>query len=79
MDEYTFSLQERFDKNQERYLFGSLRMVNCVLFVFPSDTGVPGEYKAVLRPFTRDGKQEFAWNDSTLETTTKPLNQGQRK
>lgn len=79
MDEYTFTLTERDDKNHSKYLFGSLRMINAVLFVFPADSGVPGEFKAVLRPYRAGQSNEFSWSDSTLETTPKTENKGTRK
>jgi hypothetical protein len=73
MDQYTFGLQERLDKNNAPYLFGSLRMINAVLFIYPADSGKAGEYKAILRPY-RNTENDFSWNDSTLETTPKTEN-----
>ena len=78
MDEYTFTLTERSDKHHSKYLFGSLKMINAVLFVFPADSGIPGEFKAVLRPY-RSNNQEFSWGDPMVEKTETTQKTGTRK
>jgi hypothetical protein len=58
-DEYTFDLTEKRDRNNRKYLFGSLRLFNVVFFVF-SDPTRPGSHKAIVRPYRarEDGAPE---------------------
>lgn len=58
-DEYIFDLQERRDRNGKKFFFGSLRLYNAVMFIFPSDDGTPGEWKAVVRPYKTPKDNEF--------------------
>jgi len=51
--EFSFTLKEKTDRNKQRYLFGGIHLINCVLFVRPAGTGPDGlpRWQAVLKPY----------------------------
>jgi len=57
-DQLVFTMTERSDRNGQKYLFGSMKMFNVVVFIYPAETGVPGEYKGVIKPFTGTRSEE---------------------
>jgi hypothetical protein len=48
-DEYRIDLEERHDKYQKIYLFGSLRMFNSVMFIRQDKDGA---WHATIKPYT---------------------------
>lgn len=51
--EFIFTMQERTDKNGEKYLFGSLRLFNAVIFcrALPQIQGEPITYDCSVKPY----------------------------
>ncbi len=60
--EILLKLKERTDRNQDVYLFGSLRLFDVVVFI-RRDKTKPGEWVASIRPYLEAGKLDegFDW------------------
>lgn len=73
-DEFTFTLTEKYDRNDELYLFGGIRFFNSVLFVRrnPEVPGEPYTWRATLKPYQPDrGNQSHTQNDETWNNERK--------
>jgi hypothetical protein len=69
--EFVFVLNEKEDRNGDKYLFGGLEFLNAVIFIRPEPAphGEPRRWRAVLKPYKpkslngTDSLEANVWGD----------------